>query len=52
MKVFFDNVSTFNEDDLNKNLYKAEKNEFLNLLNQSNIDNLEHFEINHTKTLI
>ena len=48
MKVFFDNVSTFNEDDLNKNLYKAEKNEFLNLLKQSNIDNLEYFEINHT----
>ena len=33
VKIFFDNVSTFNEDDLNKNLYKAEKNEFLNLLN-------------------
>ena len=47
LKVFFDNVSTSNEDNLNKNLSIAEKNEFLNLLTQSNIDNLEHFEINH-----
>ena len=47
VKVFFDNVSTSNEDNLNKNLSIAEKNEFLNLLTQSNIDNLEYFEINH-----
>ena len=47
VKVFFDNLSTPNEDNLNKNLSIAEKNEFLNLLTQSNINNLEHFEINH-----
>ena len=47
LKVFFDNVSTSNEDYLNKNLSIAEKNEFLNLLTQFNIDNLEYFEINH-----
>ena len=46
LKVF-DNVSTSNEDNLNKNLSIAEKNEFLNLLTQSNIDTLEYFEINH-----
>jgi len=48
VKVFFDNLSTPNEDNLNENLSIAEKNEFLNLLTQSNINNLEHFEINHT----
>ena len=48
VKVFFDNVSTSNEDNLNKNLSMAEKNEFLNLLTQFNIDNLEHFEISNT----
>ena len=48
VKIFFDNVSTSNEDNLNKNLSIAEKNEFLSLLTQFNIDNLEHFEISNT----
>ena len=49
VKIFFDNVSTSNQEDLSKNLSEAEKNEFINLLNSSNLNNLEHFEINTTK---
>jgi len=48
LKVFFDNVSTSNQNYLNKNLSTDEKNEFLYLLKQFNIDNLEHFEIGNT----
>ena len=52
VKIFFDNVSTSNQEDLNKNLSSAEKNEFSNLLNSSVLNNLEHFEINTTKSNI
>ena len=52
VKIFFDNLSTSNQEDLNKNLSSAEKNEFSNLLNSSFLNNLEHFEINRTKSNI
>ena len=52
VKIFFDNVSTSIQEDLNKNLSSAEKNEFSNLLNSSVLNNLEHFEFNTTKSNI
>ena len=45
VKMFFDNVSITNQDYLKKNLSEAQKNEFSNLLNNPNLNNLEHFEI-------
>jgi len=45
VKIFFDNVSITNQDYLKKNLSEAQKNEFSDLLNNHNLNNLEHFEI-------
>ena len=52
VKIFFDNVSTSNQDDFNKNLSPVEKNEFSNLVNNSILNNLEHFEIHTIKSNI
>ena len=49
VEIFFDDVSTLNQDDLNKNLHIAKKSEFTYLLNNSIFNDLEHFEINTTK---
>ena len=45
VKIFFDNVSITNQDYFKKKLSEVQNNEFSHLLNNLNLNNLEHFEI-------